>query len=459
MLAPFLECASPAEFIELQSRVDMARLVDGLDDWSAVRLGALGPLRSGSNALNRKRAAFLVSATQEYGLARAEVFALFIIHAAFTDDLHEVLVLLAGDKRLHQTLGRMGAAREVLQRRGVDLARYVDRGERASDVIRGLRGAAEEALATSELRRGAVALKFDAQRGQLPPPYQRALDVLAREEMAVAFSPGSVTQGGFDALTFGVPLGFYNLVAGTCRGVYSLSQGEYEQATRELSAAATLVVLYAGSKAVRYASGSTAGTSASRTWARQLRLPELRLDRLTEVAERLGERLGGEGMRQLARYIQASREAAILVSEGGEAGALALYEARGNAARAQAWMAEAKPPRTSPVHSKPGEGGSLASTPIRNVHLAGKKHPVTGIPFDAEGYPDFRAAGVVRVEVQIAYTGSRAGDFAAANRAAGLRETPKGMTWHHHQDRATMQLVPTHIHARTGHTGGFSGGE
>ena len=82
---------------------------------------------------------------------------------------------------------------------------------------------------------------------------------------------------------------------------------------------------------------------------------------------------------------------------------------------------------------------------------------MTGVPFDADGYPDFRAAGVVKAEVKIAYTGSRAGDFAAANKAAGLRGTPKGMTWHHHQDRTTLQLVPTDIHARTGHTGGFSG--
>ncbi|MBZ4418116.1 HNH endonuclease [Myxococcus sp. RHSTA-1-4] len=447
----------------------MARLVDGLDDWSAVRLGTQGPLRAGSSTLNRKRAAFLVAASQEYGIARAEVFALFIIHAAFTDDLHEVLVVLARDKRLAQTVLRMGAAREALRRRGLDLAGYTDRPERAGDAIRGLTDAADEALATSELRRGAVALKYDAQRRQLPPPYQQALDVLEREEVAAAFSPGNVTRGSFDALTFGVPLGFYNLVASTCQGVYSLSQGHYEQAARELSAAATLVVLYAGSKAVRHAATVSGGTRANRTWTRRLQLPELGLERLAEVAERLGERLGGDGMRQLARYIQASREAAILVHEGGEAGALALYEARGNVARAQAWMAEAKPARTNQAHSKPGAdvspaeasalGGPHASTPIRNVHLAGKKHPITGIPFDAEGYPDFRAAGVVRAEVRIVYTGSRAGDFAAANKAAGLRETPKGMTWHHHQDRTTMQLVPTSIHARTGHTGGFSGAE
>jgi hypothetical protein len=171
---------------------------------------------------------------------------------------------------------------------------------------------------------------------------------------------------------------------------------------------------------------------------------------LPEVAERLWARLGGNGMQELARYIQANREAALLVYEGGEAGAVALYEAQGNVARAQAWLSEARPGRA---------GAAQTYTPIWNAHLAGKKHPLTSVPFDAEGYPDFTAAGVVKVEVKITYTGSRIGDFAAANKAAGLRETPKGMTWHHHQDRATMQLVPTEVHAKTGHTGGFSGGQ
>jgi RHS repeat-associated protein len=93
--------------------------------------------------------------------------------------------------------------------------------------------------------------------------------------------------------------------------------------------------------------------------------------------------------------------------------------------------------------------------PVRNAHLAGKAHPVTGAPFDADGFPDFRAAGVVEREVQITYTGTRAGDAKAANKAAGLGSTPDGMTWHHHQDGKTMQLVPKDVHGDTGHTGGF----
>ncbi|WNG42762.1 hypothetical protein F0U60_00595 [Archangium minus] len=362
VLARFLACTSPAEFIELQRQVDMPWLVEGLDDWSAVRLGALGPLRSdtGADVLNRKRAAFLVTATREYGAARAELFALFLLHSAFTNDLHEVLTLLARDKQLGETVGRMGHVREALRQRGLNLSDYVDRPERLGDVARGLASAANEALSTSELRRGALAMKYSAQRGQLPPPYQAALDEVERAEMAQAFSPGNVALGSFDSLTLGVPLGFYNLVAGTCHGVYSLSLGKYEQATRELSAAAVLVSLYAGGKGVRRLSEAKSTTSAPWLRVRQLQVPELGFEGLAQVAERLWARLGGDGFRELARYIQANREAALLVYERGEAGAMALHQARGDVARAQVWLSEAKrPERSGSAPTKAGTGKSL----------------------------------------------------------------------------------------------------
>lgn len=98
---------------------------------------------------------------------------------------------------------------------------------------------------------------------------------------------------------------------------------------------------------------------------------------------------------------------------------------------------------------------SPSTTVIRNAHLAGGVHPKTGIPFDKAGYPDF--SGVAKTSVTIQQTGARAGDFRAANKAAGFEETPKGYTWHHHQDGKTMQLVPQGVHSQTGHTGGFQG--
>jgi hypothetical protein len=95
-----------------------------------------------------------------------------------------------------------------------------------------------------------------------------------------------------------------------------------------------------------------------------------------------------------------------------------------------------------------------AAPGLRNGHLAGEVHPKTSVPFDKSGYSDFRA--LAKIEVTITRTGTRAGDFRAANEAAGLQKTPEGYTWHHHQDGTTMQLVPRDIHAQTGHTGGFT---
>ncbi|WNG42760.1 hypothetical protein F0U60_00585 [Archangium minus] len=121
VLARFLACTSPAEFIELQRQVDMPWLVEGLDDWSAVRLGALGPLRSeaGARILNRKRAAFLVTATREYGAARAELFALFLLHSAFTNDLHGRDLSLLEEKALKAQM--VADAREALRYYGETL--------------------------------------------------------------------------------------------------------------------------------------------------------------------------------------------------------------------------------------------------------------------------------------------------------------------------------------------------
>ncbi|MGZ3460449.1 MAG: hypothetical protein ACXU86_18325, partial [Archangium sp.] len=172
-LAPFLAC-TPAQFVALQDGVDMPRLVEKLDDWRAVRLGALGPVREdAAGVLNRKRASFLVHATEDYGAARAEVFALFVLHSSFDDDVREVLRLLARDKRLGETLGHMTAVREELERRGLRLSDYPERPERLGDVARGLARAADEALSTSELRQGALAMTYYARKEQLPPPYQR----------------------------------------------------------------------------------------------------------------------------------------------------------------------------------------------------------------------------------------------------------------------------------------------
>jgi hypothetical protein len=77
------------------------------------------------------------------------------------------------------------------------------------------------------------------------------------------------------------------------------------------------------------------------------------------VAWQVGERLGFEGVGELARYIRASREAAVMVGAGGEPAAVALYEARGNVARAQAWLSEARPERAGAAEPRAASGRAL----------------------------------------------------------------------------------------------------
>src|SRR6185369_9511562 len=90
----------------------------------------------------------------------------------------------------------------------------------------------------------------------------------------------------------------------------------------------------------------------------------------------------------------------------------------------------------------------------RNARLAGKEHPVTGVPFDKDGYPDFSKYS--KNDVEIEFSGNRTTDVDRANVKAGYDKTPDGYVWHHHQDGKRMQLVPEDIHNKTGHDGGFA---
>ncbi len=434
LLAPFLEC-TPAQFVELQDAVDMPRLVEKLDGWHAVRLGALGPVREdAAGVLNRKRASFLVHATEEYGAANAEVFALFLLHSAFDDDLKEVLLLLARDKRLGDTLGDMAVVREELERRGARLSDHPERDFEWSDLARGAGRAGTDFLNSSLASNGSRGLNLSRLREQLPPPYQRALDEVERSRVQRHFSPGNVALGSFDELTFGVPLGFYNLATGTGHGLYSLSQGQYEQATRELTPATLLVSLYAGAKGARYLSEARGGTGTASGGVRRLQLPEQRLRALKEMARQLEARLGVDGLRELAKDIQASREAGRLVAVGGVDAAVALREARGDVAKAQAWLSQADSEAAGPTSARGGAGklpGGVASlvdevagsTP-RSTSAGKSLGSLASLVDEKAGLtPEVVEAKLARVELDSA--GSRlSGDMAALRKHRPSLDAP-----------------------------------
>ncbi|MEK4500210.1 HNH endonuclease [Bacillus sp. FSL R12-0069] len=110
---------------------------------------------------------------------------------------------------------------------------------------------------------------------------------------------------------------------------------------------------------------------------------------------------------------------------------------------------------------------------IRNGHLAGKKHPVSGIPFDKKGFPIFRSKFNMTLPRSL-WGASNPTQFKYLNRelakqlvnskqkiffASDIKrmqkgDNPVGHTWHHHQTPGLMQLVNTVVHRQTGHTGG-----
>ncbi|NNB94287.1 hypothetical protein HI113_10260 [Corallococcus exiguus] len=336
VLAPFLECTTPAAFLALQRQADMPRLVEALSDWNAVRLGALGPLEAeAARVLLKKRAAFLATAVEKHGVAKAEVLALFVLHTSHDDEVRRLLRLLAEDKLLKRALGAMEVVREELKQRGLALTDFPERDFRAGDIARGLGRAADDVAASIPLVGGSRGVDASALPPRLPPPYRAAYEEVEKAQYLGAFAPGNVALASFDSLTFGVPLGFYHLAAGTAQGGASLAQGEYEEAARQLAPAALMVGLYAGGKGAR----AVREAGLSRQEGARIRAVVPRVEALKAVLERLEARAGEGVVGELARYLQQDRDAAILVAEWGEAGALALHEARGNVAQAQATLA------------------------------------------------------------------------------------------------------------------------
>lgn len=150
LLAPFLTCASPAEFLALQREVEMPKLVEAMDDWRAVRLGAMGPVDAESSSiLSRKRAAFIVAATDLYGTPWRRCSS----SSSFTP------LLMMKSARSSKCAGR-------------------------------------DALATIPILAESAYTDFDAKRSQLPPPYRQVLhdhlgrSIRTRRAVLLRWMPG-----------------------------------------------------------------------------------------------------------------------------------------------------------------------------------------------------------------------------------------------------------------------------
>lgn len=130
--------------------------------------------------------------------------------------------------------------------------------------------------------------------------------------------------------------------------------------------------------------------------------------------------------------------------------------------------------------------------PCRNEELAGKEHPVTGVPFEKRTVIiDGEEKEVVVPVFDSVFDAQLPEDKIKATDREQFKEcnkqlkeavdndleprakftdeqleqiangdTPDGYTWHHDAETGKMQLVDSEIHAKTGHTGGqnFWGG-
>ncbi|HDR5349735.1 TPA: HNH endonuclease [Bacillus thuringiensis] len=113
---------------------------------------------------------------------------------------------------------------------------------------------------------------------------------------------------------------------------------------------------------------------------------------------------------------------------------------------------------------------------LRKGELAGDKHPVSGVPYDAKGFPIFDAVTEITLK-EVDLKKDRTAQFRICNKALYEQilkdpklaskftekeiemfksgKKPKTYTWHHHQDTGRMQLVDAKLHKQTGHTGGY----
>ena len=135
----------------------------------------------------------------------------------------------------------------------------------------------------------------------------------------------------------------------------------------------------------------------------------------------------------------------------------------------QGFCANGKDSENNTEGSKGIPGGDLS--------MAGQIHPVSGVSFDADGFPVFDSKYNAYLQPS-SYTASdyrqfkdateqlaneiqknpSFGNMFSQDQLDDIRNgiKPEGYTWHHHQQTGKMQLVDSNLHRLTGHTGGRS---
>jgi hypothetical protein len=371
----FKTSESPSEFLSIQKSLDMAAVIDYLTVWTAVQVGTLGPVLAGQDKLNNKRAEYVVKATHDYGPNRGQVFVHFMFATMHTDDMRAVLAILAQEKRLGQTILLMDAIKDLMTERGIKPGEYTDRAEGLGDVARGVGETLSDFMSSSEAAKMGTSMRYYSEMRGLPEEYGKLLSEVEKKEFEAAMSPGNVALGTADYLTFGVISGTVGLVKGTVKGTWDVAHGRYEQGASELTGAALVLAAYLGVKA--YQKLGAPKTVVGPAGPGQFVIKGFQGPIPKEVA-RLGailalnadgqamsglliSRIGQKGMLDVARFVQADSQAAILVYERGLPAVEALHKTEGNVAKARAML----PPEPAGLLPATTEGG--ATGPVKTV--------------------------------------------------------------------------------------------
>ncbi len=355
---------STAEVIEIESQVDMPRLVELIDDdWSLVELGAMAPVpASVAKTVNEARANYIVDKLDDFGPARAEVITHYIINTIPTnDDVEAVLRILAARKKLAATIGSMKSVQALIASRGIDLKKFADRSWEGMDIARGLGHGIGSIFEGGEAAKGARGMEYMSRKMDLPKEYGAVLDEIDKKEMAEALDPTNLALGMADYVMLNIPSGIYGTVSSTVQGIKDLAGGKVEEGSAELVPALLLLVSLLGVRVMKGGSGAAATEGAAaelngpagagqftiKGFSGPIPKDVARLQSLMMLNEEaqitagmLVQRLGAERVSLAAQYVRASREAMLFVEKEGLPALDELVKANGNVATAKAALAK-----------------------------------------------------------------------------------------------------------------------
>jgi Domain of unknown function (DUF4157) len=332
-----LATLSTAEFIDIQSQLNMSELLDELNDFEAVRMGTLGPVQGEvRNRLNRTRAGYLARMTRDRQPEQGQVVALWMFGSMYGDDIQDVLTLLGADQSLRDTVDQMPDVLALFKQRGIDRNKFHDRHWKASDLASGPFNVAKSFLGSSEAAKSSRGQEYLFSDLELPEVYQKGMRETMNAQFERALTPRNLVLGELDYLAFNIPSSAVGLVSGTISGIEDVSQGYVRSGTEKLTGSAIFVVSVA--LGVRAFKGARTAAMLDMTPEGQAALVRLRGS------------IGQAGIDRVAKYVQANSEAAFLVREQGVAGIEALEKAGGDVAKARAALT---PPRPTPAEVPP----------------------------------------------------------------------------------------------------------